>query len=447
VALVGGFAPAILAAVAGSLLLNYYFTPPLHHWTIAARENMLALAGYVLIAAAVSAVVDLAARRTREAARASADAQVLSTLAGSVLRGERALTAILERLRETYGLTSATLLERRPEAALGPDLQRDPDAWLVAASAGAPACRWPDEGDAELPVGDDLVLVLRGRPLPARERRIAEAFAAQAAVALRQQRLAEQASRAGPLAQADRMRTALLNAVSHDLRTPLASAKAAVDSLGSADLAWTEEDRAELLATAGESLDRLDRLVANLLDMSRLQAGALGISVQPLAVEDVLARALDELGPGGRAVRLALPDGLPELLADPALLERVLVNVLGNALRHNPPGKPVLVSASTLDGTMQIRIADRGPGIPPAERDRVFLPFQRLGDRGNDSGVGLGLALSRGLAEAMGGTLEPDDTPGGGLTMTLTVPANIPPINTEPGDSVPSPPTDAAVSR
>jgi two-component system sensor histidine kinase KdpD len=228
------------------------------------------------------------------------------------------------------------------------------------------------------------------------------------------------------------MRTALLNAVSHDLRTPLASAKAALDSLASADLAWTDEERAELLATAGESLDRLDRLVANLLDMSRLQAGALGIAVQPLAAEDVLARALDELGPGSRAIQLVLPDGLPEIFADPALLERVLVNVLGNALRYSPPGKPVLVSASALDGTVQIRIADRGPGIPPADRDRVFQPFQRLGDRDNDTGVGLGLALSRGLAEAMGGTLEPDDTPGGGLTMTLTVPASTAPANSPP---------------
>src|SRR5262249_52965812 len=227
--------------------------------------------------------------------------------------------------------------------------------------------------DAEVAVGDDLVLVLRGRPLPATDRRIAQAFAAQAAVALRQQRLAEQAGRAGPLAAADRMRTALLSAVSHDLRTPLASAKAAVDSLAGADLTWTDGERTELLATASESLDRLDRLVANLLDMSRLQAGALGISAQPPAVRDVLSQ-----GPDSRTVRLSVPDGLPEVVADPALLERVLVNVLGNALRHNPPGKPVLLSASALGDTVEIRVTDRGPGIPPGDRDRVFLPFQRL---------------------------------------------------------------------
>jgi two-component system sensor histidine kinase KdpD len=411
VALAGGLYPALLAAVAGSLLLNYYFTPPMYRFTVAARENLLALVAFVLVAAAVSAVVDLAARRTREAARAAAEAEVLSTLAGSVLRGERALPAILERLRETFGLTGVTLLER-PAAG---------DGWLPAADAGGPA--GPGDTDTDIAVGEDLVLALRGRALPAVDRRVLEAFAAQAAVALRQQRLAEQAARAQPLAEADRMRTALLNAVSHDLRTPLAAAKAAVDSLAGPDIAWTPQERRELLATAAESLNRLDRLVANLLDMSRLQAGALGISTQHLAVADTVAGALDDLGPAGHTVQVQIPEHVPDITADPALLERVLVNVLRNALRHNPPDRPVLVTASALGEAVQLRIVDRGPGIPPNDRDRVFQPFQRLGDRDNGTGVGLGLALSRGLTEAMAGTLEPDDTPGGGLTMTLTLPA------------------------
>ena len=427
VALAGGIYPALVAAVGGSLLLNYYFTPPLYRFTIADRENLLALIGYIVVAVAVSAVVDLAARRTREAVRASADAEVLSALAGSVLRGERALPAILERLRETYGLASVTLLERRPGVPAGPELQRDPGAWLVAASAGTPCCASPDQGDTDVPIDEELTLVLSGRTLPAADRPIAAAFAAQAALALRQQRLAEQAATARPLAQADRMRSALLNAVSHDLRTPLASAKAAVDSLASRDIRWSEDERSELLATATESLDRLDRLVANLLDMSRLQAGVLGISAQPLAVEGAVAGALDDLGPAVGQVEVHIPDRLPEVEADPVLLERILVNVIGNAARHNPGGQPVLVSASTADRTVQIRVVDRGPGIAPTDRDRVFLPFQRLGDRDNQTGVGLGLALSRGLTEAMGGALEPDDTPGGGLTMIITLPTHTAP--------------------
>jgi two-component system, OmpR family, sensor histidine kinase KdpD len=401
VALVGGVWPALTAAVGGFLLLNYYFTAPTHRLTVADRDNLLALAVYVLVAAAVSAVVDLAARRTRDAARATADAGVLSTLAGSVLRGER---TILERLRETYGLTSAVLLEHGRAVGSAGDTGSGP-------------------ADADIPVDDAFTLALRGRTLDPADRRIAAAFGAQAALALRQQRLADRAASVPPLEAADRLRTALLSAVSHDLRTPLASAKAAVDSL-TGDQPWSPADRAELLATAAESLDRLDRLVTNLLDLSRLQAGVLGVATLPLPVADAVATALATLAPTPVDVRV--PDDIPDVLADPALLERVLANVIANAVRHNPPGAPVLITASALHRTVQVRVVDRGPGIPEADRDRVFLPFQRLGDRDNHTGVGLGLALARGFTEAMNGTLEPDDTPGGGLTMTLTLPAAAP---------------------
>jgi two-component system sensor histidine kinase KdpD len=181
-----------------------------------------------------------------------------------------------------------------------------------------------------------------------------------------------------------------------------------------------------LLATADESLERLDRLVANLLDMSRLQAGLLGVVAQPVAVGEVLPPAVDDLGPAGSVVRVQLPGELPEVIADPVLLERVLVNLMSNALRYGSADEPILVTASSHADRVEMRVIDRGPGIPRAERDRVFLPFQRLGDRDNDTGVGLGLALSRGLVEAMGGTLDPDDTPGGGLTMIITLPASTP---------------------
>jgi two-component system sensor histidine kinase KdpD len=422
VALVGGMWPALLAAVGGFLLLNYYFTPPIRQWTVAERENLLALVVFLVVAASVSAVVDLAARRTREAARASTDAQTLATVAGSVLRGARPLMALLERMRETFGLTSVSLLERRADAPRSPDRSRDPNAWLVAATVGDKPCLAPGQGDVEVPIDDTLVLVLCGRPLAAADRRIVEAFAAQAAVALRQERLAEEAAAAKPLAEADRMRTALLAAVSHDLRTPLASAKAAVTSLRSSEVSFDEEDRAELLATADESLDRLARLVTNLLDMSRLQAGALGMSLTAIGLEEAVPRALDELGEAGRIVWVRIPDELPAVRADPALLERILVNLVGNALRFSPDGQPPLLSASEHGGQVELRVVDHGPGIPESERDQVFLPFQRLGDRDNDSGVGLGLALSRGLAEAMGGTLAPETTPGGGLTMVLALP-------------------------
>ena len=247
------------------------------------------------------------------------------------------------------------------------------------------------------------------------------AFGAQAAVALRQHRLALAVAEAEPLAEVDRTRTALLAAVSHDLRSPLASAKAAVSALRSEGVQWSEPERAELLATADESLDRLTRLVENLLDLSRLQAGALAVFPQPVGLEDVLPAVLRELEPA--AVESTLELDLPEVMADPGLLERILVNVGTNAVRHSPPDRPPQIKGSAHRDRVEVRVIDFGPGVPEADWERIFVPFQRLGDRDNTTGVGLGLALSRGLAEAMGGTLEPENTPGGGLTMVLSLPA------------------------
>jgi two-component system, OmpR family, sensor histidine kinase KdpD len=418
VALVGGFAPAVLTAIVGSLLLNYYFTPPIHKFTISEANNTLALGVFIAVAIGVSSVVDIAARRTKQAARANAESELLTTTAGSVLRGQQGLSALLDRVREAFGMDSVTLLECQGQ--LGP--------WQVIASRGEPPVTRPDEADVEVPVTDSLTLALRGRTLPATDRRVLGAFASYAAVALDQQRLAAEAQAAKPIAAADRMRTALLAAVSHDLRTPLASAKAAVTSLRSPDVNWDAEDRDELLATADESLDRLAHLVGNLLDMSRLQAGALSLFPRPAGLEEIVSSALDNLDPAGRDVRVDIPESLPEIDVDPAILERVIVNLTENALRYSPAGKPPLLTASALGDRVELRVVDRGPGIPEKDRDRMFVPFQRLGDTDNTTGVGLGLALSRGLTEAMGGTLTADDTPGGGLTMTVSLPAV-----TEPG--------------
>ncbi len=432
IAIIGGIWPALAAAVLGSVLLNYYFVAPLHHFAISDSNNVLALAVFVLVAAMVSRVVDVAARRATEAARATAEAETLSTLAGSVLRGQSALPALLDQVRVTFGMTSATLLERGPTdspperlaaSAAVTDGLADRRGWHVVACSGADPCLRPEEGDTDLPVGDDLALVLRGRPLPAADRRLLGAFAAQTAIALQQRRLVEEAATAAPLAAADRTRTALLAAVSHDLRTPLSAAKAAITSLRSTDIDWAEEERRELLATADESLDRLIRLVENLLGMSRLQAGAMTVAVRPVGLDEIVPLALDDSGTAGPRVRLQVPDNLPAVLADPALLERVIANVAANAIRYSPPDQPPLITASVLGDWIELRVVDRGPGIPNAERENVFAPFQRLGDRDNTTGIGLGLALSRGLIESMGGTLAPEDTPGGGLTMVVRLPA------------------------
>jgi len=423
VALVGGLWPALVAALGGSLLLNWFFAPPYYTLTIAKAENLLSLGVFVGVAVAVSWVVDTAARRTREAARASADAQTLATVAGGVLRGERPLPALLDRLRETFGLRAVSVLELAAGAEGRPDRAHDENAWRVVAAVGDRPPGSPGAGETAVPVDERLTVVLAGRRLEAADRRIVEAFAAQAAVALRQERLAEEAATARPLAEADRMRTALLAAVSHDLRTPLAAALAAVSSLRSADVEFDADDRRELLATAEESLEQLARLVANLLDMSRLQAGVIGVTRTAIGLEDAVPRALDDLGAPAAGVSTDLPADLPAALADPGLLERVLVNIVANALRHSPPGAPPTITAGAHGGDVELRVIDTGPGIPAEEWEHVFLPFQRLGDRDNTTGVGLGLALSRGLTEAMGGSITPEATPGGGLTMVLRLPA------------------------
>jgi two-component system sensor histidine kinase KdpD len=266
-------------------------------------------------------------------------------------------------------------------------------------------------------------LTLRGRPLAASDRRIIEAFAQQSAVALDHERLTDEAAAARPLAEVDRVKTALLAAVSHDLRTPLAAAIAAVDSLRSREVTFGRKDRQELLDTAADALDRLSKLVANLLDMSRIQAGALGVTPSPTALADVVAAALRELGPAGEAVAVECPDDTPRVVVDGPLLERALVNVVSNALRYSPSDAPPTISADAAEDHVELRVVDHGPGLAESERSMMFVPFQRLGDTDNTTGVGLGLALSRGLIEAMAGTITPETTPGGGLTICIVLPA------------------------
>jgi two-component system sensor histidine kinase KdpD len=425
VSLVGGFLPAFATAIVASLLLNYYFVPPIHKLTISEPENVLALVVFVVIASLVSRVVDIAARRTSEAARSNAEAETMSALAGSLLRGEQAIPAMLERVRETFGVQSVTLLHRDTDAPASSSGESGGlrGTWSCVDSVGHDPCLRPEDSDTEVPVGDGLVLVLRGRVLAAEDQRVLTAFATQVAVAYEQRRLAETAEAVSALTAADRVRTALLNAVSHDLRTPLASAKAAVSSLRSRDVVWSEQDQQELLTSADDSLDRLTALVTNLLDLSRLQAGVLAVATHPVAVEDVVSRALDHVARDSK-VELDIPPTLPEVLADAGLLERAIANLVENALRHTPPGEHVRVAASTHRNTVEIRVIDRGPGIRPNDREAVFAPFQRHDDHtsGKGEGVGLGLAIARGFVEAMHGTISLDDTPGGGLIAAVELP-------------------------
>ncbi|MFB8398874.1 DUF4118 domain-containing protein [Streptomyces yangpuensis] len=408
-ALLGGLRPALASAALGSLLLNYFFAPPLHRFTVSDPRNIVAITVFFGVAVSVASVVDLAARRTHQAARLRAESEILSFLAGSVLRGETTLDALLERVRETFAMESVALLER----------QNDLEPWKPAGSVGPHPVARPEDADVDMPIGDHMALALSGRVLPAEDRRVLGAFAAQAAVVLDRQRLVGEAEEARRLAEGNRIRTALLAAVSHDLRTPLASIKASVTSLRSDDVEWSDEDRAELLEGIEDGADRLDHLVGNLLDMSRLQTGTVTPLIREIDLDEVVPMALG--GVPEDSVLLDVPESLPMVAVDPGLLERAVANVVENAVKYSPAGKPVLVAASCLGDRVEVRVVDRGPGVPDEAKDRIFAPFQRYGDAPRGAGVGLGLAVARGFTESMDGTLAAEDTPGGGLTMVLTL--------------------------
>ncbi|KNY05293.1 ATP-binding protein [Microbacterium sp. GCS4] len=405
VALVGGVRPAVFAAVLSGITLDFLFVAPLFTMTIAHPLHVLALALYVLIAVLVSIIVDQAARRARTAQRAAAEAELLAAVAGNVLRGDNAVLALVSRTREAFGLAGVRLLT--------------PDGEVLA-SDGEPV---PDGRATRIDVdgASPAVLELHGEPLDTPARRLLDAIVAQLAAAIEHTDLRATAREAAALAETDQVRSALLSAVSHDLRRPLASAVAAIGGLRGAH-GLSASDREELLATADESLATLSTLVTDLLDVSRVQAGVLAVSTMRLDIAGPVLAAVDELDLGPGDVELALDVALPAVAADPVLLQRVLVNVIANAHRHAPAGSRVIVSTSTLGERAEIRVIDRGAGVPAEKRDAIFQPFQRLGDTDNTTGLGLGLALSRGFAEGMGGSLTPEDTPGGGLTMVISLP-------------------------
>jgi two-component system sensor histidine kinase KdpD len=220
----------------------------------------------------------------------------------------------------------------------------------------------------------------------------------------------------------DRLRTALLAAVSHDLRTPLASIKAAVSTLETPGIRLSDTDRRDLLAAIEHSTDSLRSIVDNLLDMSRLQAGALSLDLQDVGLDDVLSRAVGSVVDPAE-VDIDVPPGLPDVTVDLGLLDRVVANLVQNAVRHSPAGSRTRLVAAAHGDRVHLRVVDHGPGVPDTLKPKLFEPFQRLDDRHTALGVGLGLAVAKGLTEAQGGVLRAEDTPGGGLTMVVDLPS------------------------
>lgn len=403
-ALIGGFRPAILTSFLSGFVLNFFFTPPLHRLTVASGENAFALVLFVIVAVAVSSVVDLAARRTAQAEKATAEADALTVLSHSLLHAGDMRT-LLASACELFGMRGAAIIDTEGQIRFG---FGDPIASLDAA-------------DVSVKVDEDSYLALVGRSLAAADQRLLKAYAAHASVLAERRRAAKERNQRRVLEETDRTRTALLAAVSHDLRTPLAAVKAAVGSLRNRDIAWSPGDQQELLASAEEGADRLNDLVTNLLDMSRIQMGAVKPYVDEVDLEATIEHAVSSL-PGWERVDLVLAPDVSLVAADAGLLERVVANVVGNALTYAPGETRVTIDGSAVGERAVIRIIDTGPGVPPEQQDRLFEPFQRLGDVPRGEGVGLGLAVARGLTEAMGGTLTVEDTPGGGLTFVLDLP-------------------------
>lgn len=406
---IGGALPAVATAVTGFLLGNWFFTPPVETWTIGNPDDLFSLFAFLVVSLAVGLLVGQSSRRSAEARRARAQAEALSATTtlghpafGSDPRG------VLRRLRDVLSLEAVSVLRRVNED------------WVTLAWDGSRRLDHPEDGEA-MDLTGKTVLVILGGKLTADDRVVLRAFAAQVVQAVEREELEREAESAESMAESDRLRTALLGAVSHDLRTPLATIKASLTSLVETGVEWTPEQTRSFLQTALDETERLNRLVGHLLDASRVQVGAVHVFYRPIGVDEVVTSALSGLGSGVDRITVDISESLPEIQTDPDLLERVIANLVENALAWSPAEQTVRITAGEVAGRIDLRISDRGPGIPLEARDTVFQPFSRLGDSANREGVGLGLAVARGLLEAMGNELVIEDTPGGGTTVVIAL--------------------------
>jgi two-component system sensor histidine kinase KdpD len=399
IAVVWGLAYAVTVSVASMLAFNWFFLPPTHTFTLSESRNWFALAVFVVTAIVVS---ELAARARRRAREASLLAEIATTL--------------LE-----HGSVSAELERISAEAARALQVER------ARIDVGDRPVTDPPAGEAhELRVGGRRVgtIVLEGQQHgeAGARRRLLPALASLLGVAIDRERLTQEALEAEALRRGDVIKTALLRAVSHDLRTPLMAISTSAGALARPDLTIDDADRAELLATILDASDRLDRLVDNLLDLSRLQAGAAQPEQQLWEVDELIVQALDELGHEGNRVEVTFSDPSPSVRVDAHQIERVLANLVENAIKYSPVGEPVRVQVAATPSEAVIRVIDHGPGVPVQERERIFEPFNRGTRHGDVGGAGLGLAIARGFAEANGGQLWVESRSGQGATFVLSLP-------------------------
>jgi two-component system sensor histidine kinase KdpD len=399
-----GLTLGLLTSIASALAFNFFHLPPTGRFTLADSRDWVALVAFILVALVVSTMAELARGRAAEAERRRREADLAATLARELLAGDHtqdALRATARRLAEALGLSSVTL-----ELGGVPGNERHVAVPLMTAPP--------------LPLA--TLLVPRDTPADTMARlrsQVAPALAALVAVALHRDAVQAEAVETAALRRSDELKTALLRAVSHDLRTPLTAIVTAGHALGSSSL--TDEEREQMSSAVVGEGERLSALIDKLFDLSRLQAGRLEPRRESVSIEEVLLAAEDALPTGSGHVQLAVDADTPPLIADAAQLERVFANLIENALRYSGD-QPVRVSVRQVGGRLVVRVTDRGPGIPDSEQQRVFEPFYRGSDAHRGPGSGLGLAIAKGFVEANGGTIAVESLPGQGTSLVVTFP-------------------------
>jgi two-component system, OmpR family, sensor histidine kinase KdpD len=413
----GGLVPGLVASVCSFLALNFFFTPPIHTFAVEKTEDLVALAVFVAVSATVGTMLSRVLEQRARAERREREARLLHHL-GTRLRSGVPTEEVLQNLaRSVTELFDLARCEITSELAEGRVVAKRPDGEI-------PGGR-----------GETIPITLRGRELgrivavpngshpelTTEERGVIQTLATQIALAIDGMRLGSEAEEARMEAETNRLRAALFSSVTHDLRTPLASITASVSSLLEDESPLKGPERRELLETIDEEAGRLNRVIGNLMDLSRMRAGAVTPSKAPTAVDELIEGVVARSGSllKDHDVRLMLRENLPEIPLDLGQIDQALTNVLENAARYTPRGRRITVGAARWREGVQIRIADRGPGISREERERIFEPFVR---GGSSTGTGLGLAIARAIVEAHGGTIRVTDEPGGGAALVIELP-------------------------